>query len=185
MKSYIKTTSLLVAGLLLQVSMVHAESLRSDDQLTLMQLLKDKVVVAKHIEKFDELDFEIFSGQQWQRVKESHSENILVHWPDGHTTTGIKKHIDDLKAMFVWGPNIEIKKHPIKFGSGNWTAVIGEMTGTFSQPMPIGKGKTIPATGKSFNITMATLGYWENGVMTEEYLFWDNQDFMKQIGLGK
>lgn len=32
---------------------------------------------------------------------------------------------------------------------------------------------------------MATIGHWTKaGVMDEEYLFWDNQDFMKQIGLG-
>jgi hypothetical protein len=34
-----------------------------------------------------------------------------VHWPDGHSTKGIEKHIEDLKAVFVWaldmwaGPN--------------------------------------------------------------------------------
>ena len=84
-----------------------------------------------------------------------------------------------------WGPDISIKKHPIKFGSGDWTAVVGEMTGTFSNPMPIGDEKTIEPTGNSFTITMATLGYWKDGVMTEEYLFWDNQEFMKQIGLGQ
>ena len=32
---------------------------------------------------------------------------------------------------------------------------------------------------------MATFGHWKDGVMDEEYLFWDNQEFMKQIGLGK
>lgn len=33
--------------------------------------------------------------------------------------------------------------------------------------------------------TMATIGRWtEAGVMDEEYLFRDNADFMKQIGLG-
>jgi hypothetical protein len=32
---------------------------------------------------------------------------------------------------------------------------------------------------------MATIGRWENGVMVEEWLFWDNQTFMKQIGLGQ
>ncbi len=185
MKSYIKAVSILVTGILLQVSGVQAQSLASDDLAALKNLLKEQTVVAQRIEKFDELDFEIFSGQQWHRVKESHSKDILVHWPDGHTTKGIKKHIEDLKAMFVWGPNINIKKHPIKFGAGNWIAVVGEMTGTFSKPMPIGGGKTIPATGKSFKITMVTLGYWENETMTEEYLFWDNQEFMKQIGLGQ
>jgi hypothetical protein len=30
---------------------------------------------------------------------------------------------------------------------------------------------------------MATVGHWKNGVMDEEYLFWDNLSFMKQIGL--
>jgi hypothetical protein len=30
---------------------------------------------------------------------------------------------------------------------------------------------------------MATVGHWKDGVMDEEYLFWDNQTYMKQIGL--
>ena len=32
---------------------------------------------------------------------------------------------------------------------------------------------------------MATVGHWKDGVMDEEYLFWDNGEFMKQIGLAK
>ncbi|OCO98030.1 MULTISPECIES: hypothetical protein [unclassified Ensifer] len=60
------------------------------------------------------------------------------------------------------------------------------MEGTFSKPMPIGGGKTIEPTGKAFKIQMATLGHWtKDGVMDEEYLFWDNQGFMKQIGLAQ
>jgi hypothetical protein len=30
---------------------------------------------------------------------------------------------------------------------------------------------------------MCTIGRWKQGVMEEEYLFWDNDAFMKQIGL--
>jgi hypothetical protein len=30
---------------------------------------------------------------------------------------------------------------------------------------------------------MCTVGHWKNGLMDEEYLFWDNQEFMKQVGL--
>jgi hypothetical protein len=41
---------------------------------------------------------------------------------DGHETRGIDKHIDDLKAMFVFAPDIAIKTHPIRFGSGTWTS---------------------------------------------------------------
>jgi len=32
---------------------------------------------------------------------------------------------------------------------------------------------------------MVTVGHWKNGTMDEEYLFWDNQSFMQQIGLGQ
>ena len=87
--------------------------------------------------------------------------------------------------MFVYAPNTSIKQHPVRFGSGNITCVIGVMTGTFTVPMPIGNGKFIQPTGKSFKLPMCTVGIWENGVMTEEYLFWDNQSYMSQIGLGK
>jgi hypothetical protein len=104
-----------------------------------------------------------------------HTEDIVVHWPDGHVTTGIEKHIDDLKAMFVYAPNTQIKQHLFRFGSANYTAVTGIMTGTFSKPMPIGNGKFIQPTGKSFSLPMCTIGIWKDGTMSEEYLYWDNQ----------
>lgn len=98
-------------------------------------------------------------------------------------THGIDVHIEDLKGMFVFAPDTRIKEHPVRIAEGEWTAVSGYIEGTFTEPMPIGNGKTIPPTGKSFRLPMATIGYWKNGVMIEEWLYWDNQAFMKQIGL--
>lgn len=141
---------------------------------------------AKNIETFDTLDFDVYTHQKWDRLGESHAADILVHYPDGHTSKGLHDHIEELKPMFVFAPDTRIEQHPVKFGQGEWTAVIGVLEGTFTQPMPIGGGKTIAPTGKPFKLTMATIGHWtEAGVMDEEYLFWDNQDFMKQIGLGR
>jgi hypothetical protein len=80
-------------------------------------------------------------------------------------------------------PDTRIEVHPVKFGSGEWTSVIGEMEGTFTKPMPTGDGKTIAPTGKLLKIPMCAVGRWKNGVMVEEYLFWDNQTYMKQLGL--
>ena len=142
-------------------------------------------LVEEHLENFDDLDYNVFSNQKWSELHRSHSPDIVVHWPDGHTTKGIAQHIEDLKAMFVWAPDTRIRRHPVKIGQNDWTAVIGVMEGTFTEPMPIGDGKTIPPTGKAFRINMATIGHWSDGVMDEEYLFWDNQEFMKEIGLGK
>ena len=98
---------------------------------------------------------------------------------------GLDAHIDDLKQIFVFAPDTRVISHPIRIAKGNWTAVPGEFAGTFSKPMPIGEGKTIAATNQSFKLTMVTIGQWENVVMKEEWLYWDNQEFMRQIGLAR
>jgi SnoaL-like polyketide cyclase len=137
----------------------------------------------EHIAKFDNLDFDVFSNQKWDRFKESHSKDVVVHWPDGHLTNGIERHIADLKEMFVYAPDTRIKEHPVKIASGERTSVIGIMEGTFTKPMPMPDGKSIPPTGKVFKLVMCTVGHWKDGPMDEEYLFWDNLAYMKQIGL--
>ena len=151
----------------------------------LKKFTDEGATTAKNLETFDELDFVVFSNQEWTRLHESHSKDVKVNWPDGHYTNGIEKHIEDLKALFVYAPDTSIKVHPIKFGSGEYTSVIGVMTGTFTKPMPIGDGKFIQPTGKKFSINMCTVGHWKDGVMIEEWLFWDNATYMKQIGLGQ
>src|SRR6478735_5765442 len=148
-----------------------------------MQLAASNDTIDSHLKTFDELDFDVFSNQKWDRLKESHAADIKVYWPDGHMTRGIEQHIEDLKKLFVYAPDTRIKEHPIKFGSGNYTLVTGVFEGTFTKPMPIGNGKFIQPTGKAFKMPMATVGIWENGVMIEEHLFWDNQTYAKQIGL--
>jgi len=143
-------------------------------------------VLAKNLAKFDDLDFRVYTGQQWQDLHKSHTKDVVVHWPDGHTTKGIEKHIEDLKYMWTFAPDNRIKEHPVRFGTadGQWTAVTGWLEGTFTKPMVLPDGKTIQPTGKAYRIPMATIGHWnKDGIMFEEFLFWDNGEFMKQIGL--
>jgi hypothetical protein len=148
------------------------------------QLTATDATIAANLAKFDTLDYTVFTNQQWDRLHESHAADIKVYWPDGHMTEGIEKHIEDLKALFVFAPDTRIKEHPIRIGSGNLTAVTGVFEGTFTKPMPIGNGKSIPPTGKAFKLPMCTVGVWKaDGTMSEEHLFWDSQTFMKQIGL--
>lgn len=142
--------------------------------------------VAQNLATFDDLDFNVFTHQKWDQLGKSHSKDVVVHWPDGHETKGLARHIEDLKAMFVYAPDTRIPVHPVKFGSGEWTSVIGVMEGTFTRPMPMPTGKTIAPTGKAFRLTMNTVGRWNSqGTMDEEYLFWDNATYMKEIGIGQ
>jgi hypothetical protein len=139
--------------------------------------------VEANLATFDDLDFNVFSNQKWSEFHRSHAQDVVVHWPDGRTTRGLDVHIADLETMFVWAPDTRIEEHPVRIGQGEWTAVIGIMKGTFTQPMPIGDALILP-TGKAFELQMVTVGHWNSqGVMDEEYLFWDNLEFMRQIGV--
>ena len=151
------------------------------------EMIAGNQVLSKNLVTFDTLDYTVFSKQEWTRFHESHSKDVKVNWPDGHFTVGLEKHIQDLSAMFVYAPDTRISQHPIRFGSNNgeWTAVIGVFEGTFTKPMPLGNGIFIKPTGKAFKMPMCTIGHWKDGVMIEEWLFWDNMTYMNQMGLGK
>jgi hypothetical protein len=185
--------SIIAAAVLLMISFTttFAQSKKySQAEITalrnqLSEITKVNAEIQKHLATFDTLDYQVFSNQEWSRLHESHSKNIKVYWPDGHLAEGIDLHIEDLKKLFVYAPDTRIKIHPIKFGSGKFTAVTGVFEGTFTKPMPIGNGKFIQPTGKAINLPMATIGIGgEDGTMIEEHLFWDNQTYANQIGLG-
>src|SRR5436190_22870513 len=61
-----------------------------------------------NLAKFDDLDFNVFSGQKWDQLGKSHAHDVVVHWPDGHSTTGLDQHTHDLQTMFVWAPDLRV-----------------------------------------------------------------------------
>lgn len=145
-------------------------------------------ILAKNLANFDDLDFHVYTGQQWENLHRSHAENIVVHYPDGHTTRGIPDHIKELKFMWTFAPDNRITEHPVRFGTadGTWTGVAGFLDGTFTKPMALPNGTVVQPTGKAYHLPMATLGHWnKQGTMSEEFLFWDNGTLMQQIGPGK
>jgi hypothetical protein len=149
------------------------------------KLKEDKALIDMRLARFDSLDFEFYNKQKWESFEISHADDIEVIYPDGKVTKGLApEHIDMLKPLFAFAPDTKITSHPVRFGSGEYTCVIGEMEGTFSNPMNMA-GNSIPSTGKKFKLRMCTVGQWKNGKMVKEYLFWDNQAMMKQIGLGQ
>lgn len=180
-----RTTRLLLSVMILSTSVSFLP--RSFGQYAgIAKYREDERNTNQHLARIGTLDFQVFTHQKWDRLKESHAKDIVVHWPDGRQTKGLAKHSEDLKAMFVYAPDTHVRVHPVKFGSADWTCVIGTMEGTFTKPMPTPDGKEIPPTGKRFKITMCTVGHWnKKGLMDEEYLFWDNQSLMRQIGVAK
>lgn len=151
--------------------------------------------------RFDQLDFDAFSKQDWTLFNQIHCGDVKVVLPDGHETRGIKQHQSDMEALFVGTPDLRVSAHPISFSasewvsttpdartsaarlkSGLWTATTLVMEGTFTKPWPMG-GKVIPPTGNKLKLTAVTLARWENGCIAEEQLFWDTAAYMQQLGL--
>jgi len=149
-------------------------------------LIGAPIQLSKNLANFDDLDFRVYSTQQWQDVHLSHSDDVIVHWPDGTITQGLARHIEDMKWMFSFAPDTKIEEHPVRFGTNDaeWTAVTSFLEGTFTQPMVDWTGKVTPPTGKHFRIPMVTLGHWNSdGLMNEEFLFWDNREFHNELGI--
>jgi hypothetical protein len=138
-----------------------AASIRQENVDSLRNILdmtvQGRVALDNNLTKFDTLELKVLNNQDWAVLKESHAQDIMVTWPDGHKTTGLEKHIEDLKAMFTRTPDLRITTHPIRFGnaSGEWTCVTGVME------------------SKNLSVPICTIGKWKDGVMVEKYLFFD------------
>lgn len=140
--------------------------------------------VQANLQRFDRLDFDAYSHRKDMKLfRDLHCPDVKVVFPDGRTTHGIDQHVKDIDGLFNGTPDSRITAHPITFGSGDWTATTGVLEATFSEPMKFPDGKSIPPTGRKVKIPMATIARWKNGCIAEEHLFWDNAEYMKQLGL--
>jgi len=146
----------------------------------------EKERVQANLERFDKLDFDAYSGRKDMKLfRDLHCADVKVVFPDGRTTIGIDQHVADIDGLFNGTPDSRITAHPISFGSGEWTATTGVLEATFSEPMKLPDGKSIPPTGRKVRLPMATIARWKDGCIAEEHLFWDNAEYVKQLGLGK
>jgi len=137
---------------------------------------------ARHLEIFDELDLVAFNDRDMKRIGEIHADNVIVHNADGTKTSPFPPHSKDLQFLFDTF-EFKVAKHLVGFGFGEWTAGISISEGRWVKPITLPDGKVLQPSGKSVSLKIATIARWENGRIAEEYLFWDNADWNRQIGL--
>jgi SnoaL-like polyketide cyclase len=136
-----------------------------------------------NLDRFHENEFDGFNARDWDRFQRLHAADVQVTMPDGTVVNGLAAHLQDMLDILVYLPDARIVEHTVKVASDNWTAVIGILGGTFSAPMPLPDGASIPATGNTLSLPVATFSRWEDGRIAEETLFWDSGRFMSQLGL--
>lgn len=113
---------------------------------------------------FDTLDVEVFSHTDGACLGESHAQSIRVHWPDGHYTEGIDRHIGT-------------RPHCGRVGTGHPGSTCTRSASPTTSP---GRCRTRPAASPSprpagrTRSTCAPSGGWNRqGMMREEFLPWD------------
>jgi hypothetical protein len=108
--------------------------------------------VSRNLNGMDELDFTGFNTGDWNGVfARYHTDDVLVEVHGQPPTRGIEQHIDAVRGFVEnVGDSIRIKTHPIRFGSGEWTCVIGELQ-----------------SGDK----MVTVARWRDGAIAEEYIW--------------
>lgn len=89
-----------------------------------------------------------------------------------------------LAGMLQAFPDMHVHNdYPLQFGEGDWTTVMGRVSGTFAGKIGRPDGTLIPGTGKAFEVNITTIARWEAGRMVEEWVFWDSALLAQQIGL--
>jgi len=145
----------------------------------------ERAATAKHLEIFDELDLIAFNKRDMTRIKQIHSDNVKVYNPDGTITKGMSPHhAEELQFLFDTFDFV-VTDHIVGFGYGDWTAGISISEGKWVKPITMPDGTVLQPTGKKVRIKIATIARWKNNRIAEEYLFWDNADWNRQVGLGQ
>jgi hypothetical protein len=109
--------------------------------------------VTRNLQGMEELDFNGWNRADWQGVfAHLHTDDVVVEVNGQPPTRGLKEHIEAMKALVesTGGTPIQVASHPIGFGSGEWTCVVGEFEGG----------------GR-----MVTVAKWGDGAIAEEYIW--------------
>jgi hypothetical protein len=142
----------------------------------------ERAQTARHLDIFDELDLVAFNDRDMERIGEIHADEVIVHNPDGTQTSPFEPHSEELQFLFDTFDFV-VTDHIVGFGYGEWTAGISISEGRWVKPITLHDGTVLEPTGKKVRLKIATIARWENGRIAEEYLFWDNADWNRQIGL--
>ena len=109
--------------------------------------------VKRNLQCMDELDFAGWNKADWEGVfTRNHTVDVLVKVHGQASTHGIREHIAAMKGFVesTGGAPIQVKSHPIRFGSGDWTCVVGELEN---------------------GNRMVTVAKWRDGAIVEEHIW--------------
>jgi ketosteroid isomerase-like protein len=70
-----------------------------------------------------------------------------------------------------------------KHESGDTAIDEGYFVGTHTAPLPLPTGESVPATGRAVRLRSCDIATVQNGVITSHRFYFDQMDFLGQLGL--
>jgi len=108
--------------------------------------------VRQNLNNMEHLDCTAWNTPDWDLFRRLHTDEVHVEVSGAEVTHGIDAHVDAMKVLIeqAGGRPMQVQSHPISFGSGEWTCVVGEF-----------------ASGGR----MVTVAKWRDGAIAEEHIW--------------
>jgi ketosteroid isomerase-like protein len=142
---------------------------------------KEEGTMGEARDAMDRVTDALFSGEWHTAAK--------LYAPDAVAVTADRGEVTGNDSIVAWSKELidafpDAKYEPInEYESGNTAIDEGYFAGTNTGPLQGPTGETIPATGKSVRVRACDIATVENGVITSHRFYYDQMDFLGQLGL--
>jgi len=129
---------------------------------------------------FDRLT-DALNDHDLEAVASGYAPDVEVTSPDG-TFQGRDQATAMLASYFTAFPDMRVTTSA-KLETGDMVADEWILTGTNTGPIETPDGRTIAPTGKGVSLHGADVGTVEGGLVTSHRIYWDQLEFLTQLGL--
>ncbi len=121
-------------------------------------------------------------NKDWLALNDLYARDAVLETPDAGTISG-------REAIVAWfqgfGEAFPDVSHELvhQYESGDTAIDEGYLVGTNTGPLTTPTGVGIPATGKALRLPSCDVATVEGGLVTRHRFYFDQMDFMSQLGL--
>jgi steroid delta-isomerase-like uncharacterized protein len=124
---------------------------------------------------------EAFNSHDERRIREGYADNVVFEAPGGVRVEGPDAATDYAMSFVRAFPDVKLTAKNL-IESESWVAFEAEFEGTHQAPLE-GPGGAIPATNRRVLGKAAEILRIEGGKVTEERLYFDQLEFLTQLGV--
>jgi steroid delta-isomerase-like uncharacterized protein len=111
-----------------------------------------------------------------------YAEDAVIETPDQGTITGRDAIVEWISGFQKAFPDLTYE--PLnEYEIGNTAIDEGAISGTHTGPLETPTGETVPPTGKRVRVRETDLATVENGKVTSHRFYFDQMEFLAQLGL--